>query len=117
MWGVAMGRFHGPQDRRKRTHEVPLYKQPPSAKAVSIYKQMRELERENYGPSLDADSEWWQLNQELARCFGLYEGMVVYEDPEWDSERPMKTSIDMFYKLERASREKPKRQYRYKWER
>jgi hypothetical protein len=48
---------------------------------------MRQLERENYGPSCDPDSEWWAMNQELARCFGLYEGMFVYENADENRHR------------------------------
>jgi hypothetical protein len=77
---------------------------------------MRQLERENYGPCYDSDSEWWQLNQELAREFGKYEGMVVYEDPAWESDRPFKEDIAMFYRLEDAARKKPKNGHRYKWQ-
>src|SRR5262245_39659875 len=75
--------------------------------ALKIYKRMRAHEREQGGPG---DDEWWAMNRELARCFGLFEGMVVFEDPQWGHHRPMQSAIDRFFELERAAR--PKRKFR-----
>jgi hypothetical protein len=86
--------------------------QPITPQAIAIYRRMRAHERKH-----GCDDEWLAMNRDLAACFGLYEGMVVYEDPAWESDRPMQSAIDMFHELERASRKQPKRKHRYKWER
>src|SRR5262245_40786721 len=83
-----------------------------TSEALAIYRRMRRHEREQGGPG---DDLWWRMNAELARCLQLFEGMTVYEDPAWGYERPMQSAIDRFFELERAAR--PKRKYRYKWER
>jgi hypothetical protein len=74
---------------------------------------MRAHERREGGPGGD---EWWAMNKELAKCLGLFGGMVCYEDPEWQYSRAFQIDIDRFYKLERAA-QATKQKYRYKWQR
>src|SRR5262245_3247199 len=93
---------------------------PISRQAIEIYRRMRAHEHKHGGPGGDDDigREWWSMNAALAREFGLYEGMVVYEDPAWEYPRAFQTDIDMFHRLERAARKQPKKKngYRYKWQ-
>src|SRR5262245_26737231 len=85
---------------------------PISPSAIRVYRRMRRHEREQGGPGGD---EWWAMNRELARCLGLFEGMTVYEDPEWRDPRSSRSALDRFFVLERAAR--PRRKYKYKWQR
>jgi hypothetical protein len=83
--------------------------------ALLIYRKMRRHERQQGGPGGD---EWWAMNAKLAECFGLFAGMVVYEDPDWESDRPLPSALVRFDVLEAAaSKAKKERRYKYKWER
>jgi hypothetical protein len=84
---------------------------PISPAAIQIFKRMRQHERE-FGPWGD---RWWQWNCELAGCLGLFEGMVVYEDPAWGSTKFQQTAVDRFFVLERKAARKPR--FKYKWQR
>jgi hypothetical protein len=88
-----------------------LMPKPVSRQAIQIYKRMRQHERE-HGPDND---EWWEMNRQLANCLGLFEGMIVYENPAWGSIKFQQTAVDRFFVLERKAVKKPK--YRYKWQR
>jgi plasmid replication initiation protein len=81
--------------------------------AIAIYRKMRRHERQQDGPG---DEEWWRMNARLADCFGLYGGMVVYEDPAWEYPRCDQSDVDRFFALERAAK-KQKPRKAYKWER
>jgi hypothetical protein len=103
------GRLANPQFKHWRPPGE-LTPKPISPEAIRIYKRMRRHERE-HGPDSD---EWWEMNRQLADCLGLFGGMTVYEDPTWDSSRPMQPAIDRFHLLERKAAKKPK--FKYKWE-
>jgi hypothetical protein len=81
--------------------------------AIAIYRRMRRYERQ-HGPG---GKEWWAMNAKLADCFGLFGGMVVYEDPAWEYNRPFPSDLARFDLLEAASKAKGKpKKFRYKWE-
>jgi hypothetical protein len=61
-------------------------------------------------------TEWWKLHRKLAHSLNLFEGMLVYEDPAWQSHRPRQSAIDMFFQLERAAKRTKEPRFRYKWE-
>jgi hypothetical protein len=84
-----------------------------SDEAVAIYLAMRAHEQEQGGPGGD---EWWDLNKQLAKCLGLFGGVICYEDPEWQSSKFFQEDIDRFHRLERAA-QKAKQKFKFKWER
>jgi hypothetical protein len=81
--------------------------------AIRIYQRMRAHE-EREGPG---GPVWWDMNKQLAKCLGLFGGMVCYEDPEWGDPRAFQGDIDRFFKLERAAARQTKQKYKYKWQR
>jgi hypothetical protein len=91
--------------------------------ALRVYRRMRRLELRCECPD-DGDletmcaacTEWWELQRQLARSLNLFEGMVVYEDPAWQSYRPFQCAIDRFHLLERAAKRTKEPRFRYKWE-
>jgi hypothetical protein len=93
------GRHANPQFKHWRPPGE-LTPKPVSPEALRIYKRMRRHERE-HGAGGD---KWWDMNRKLADCLGLFGGMVVYEDPEWESSRPMQSAIDRFHVLERKTK-------------
>src|SRR5262245_32815301 len=94
--------LHAPS---RKGNYVEKTQRPITRQALEIYRRMRAHEHKHGGPCGDDDigREWWSMNAALAREFGLYEGMVVYEDPSWEYERAFQTDIDMFWRLERAA--------------
>jgi hypothetical protein len=74
-------------------------------KALALYEKMRVYERK-YGPGGEI---WWDLNKKLAACFGLFPGMVIYEDPAWNYPRAFQEDIEMFQLLEAALKEEKNR--------
>jgi hypothetical protein len=73
---------------------------------------MRRYERE-HGPGGEV---WWAMNRELADSFGLFGGMTVYEDPTWESSRPIQSALQRFHELERASKAAKEPKFKYKWQ-
>jgi hypothetical protein len=84
--------------------------------AITIYRKMRALEKRNDGPG---DDKWCEMNAKLAECLGLFPGMVVYEDPSWQYNRPSPSGLIRFPLLEAAAKRSSKKEnkYKYKWER
>jgi hypothetical protein len=123
------GRHANPQFRHWRSPDEPALTTI-SPEAISIYRKMRRLEWRCECPGEEefehlSDwmahqcancAEWWRLNAKLARCFKLFEGMVVYEDPAWKSTKFQQSAVDRFFALERAAKRTKARKFKYKWE-
>jgi hypothetical protein len=117
------GRHANPRFKHWRSPDEPALTTI-SPEAISIYRRMRRLEWRCECPD-DGDLEtmcvactkWWELQRQLARCLGLFEGLLVFEDPSWNSFRPSQCAIDRFHELERASKSGRKQKFQFKWQR